>query len=174
MSSRVEFLNPSWNEENVNVDERFQQAVELTGKEFTKITLFYANSWLPARSIVEKAIQDRFSVDPSGLILLMEKFCSWKEHLNDIEVELNIQPLPIYIIFQDSSSWRVSCVPLKRGSFENRLSLPWKGLRDEELSKESGIPGGIFVHATGFVGGNKTKEGAFAMARKALQMAGKI
>jgi uncharacterized UPF0160 family protein len=47
--------------------------------------------------------------------------------------------------------------------------LPWKGLRDDALSKESGIEGGIFVHISGFIGGNKTKEGALAMARKALQ-----
>jgi uncharacterized UPF0160 family protein len=32
----------------------------------------------------------------------------------------------------------------------------------------TGIPGCIFVHANGFIGGNKTKEGALAMARAAL------
>jgi uncharacterized UPF0160 family protein len=34
----------------------------------------------------------------------------------------------------------------------------------------SGIPGCIFVHAGGFVGGNKTLEGAKQMAYKALEM----
>lgn len=29
----------------------------------------------------------------------------------------------------------------------------WKGLRDEQLSEVSGIPGCIFVHASGFTGG---------------------
>ena len=50
-----------------------------------------------------------------------------------------------------------------------RLSLPeeWRGLRDEELSVKSGIPNCIFVHATGFIGGNKTKEGALQMAKRA-------
>ncbi len=37
-------------------------------------------------------------------------------------------------------------------------------------SKESGIDGGVFVHISGFIGGNKTLEGALAMAKKALQM----
>lgn len=45
----------------------------------------------------------------------------------------------------------------------------WRGVRDEELSKLTGIPGCIFCHASGFIGGNQTKEGAFAMARAALQ-----
>ena len=31
-----------------------------------------------------------------------------------------------------------------------------------------GVPGGVFVHASGFIGGNATYEGALAMARKAL------
>jgi len=47
-----------------------------------------------------------------------------------------------------------------------RLSLlnKWCGVRDEELSELSGIPGCIFVHASGFIGGNKTYDGALQMA----------
>lgn len=62
-------------------------------------------------------------------------------------------------------------MPLNNKSFENRLSLPkeWQGLRDEELSSKSGIPGCVFVHASGFIGGNATFDGVLAMARYALQ-----
>lgn len=45
---------------------------------------------------------------------------------------------------------------------------PWRGLRDEELSKVSGIPGCVFVHASGFIGGNATYEGVLEMAKKAV------
>jgi len=63
-------------------------------------------------------------------------------------------------------------MPLTSNSFENRKSLPaeWRGLRDDELSAKSGIHGCIFVHAAGFIGGNKTYEGALQMARKALEL----
>lgn len=56
-------------------------------------------------------------------------------------------------------------------SFESRkaLPLPWRGLRDDELSRESGIPGCVFVHMSGFIGGNQTYDGALAMARAALK-----
>lgn len=56
--------------------------------------------------------------------------------------------------------------------FESRKALPsqWRGLRDDELSKESGIPGGVFIHMSGFIGGNKTYEGALAMAKAALEL----
>lgn len=55
--------------------------------------------------------------------------------------------------------------------FESRrpLPLPWRGLRDDDLSKESGIPGCVFVHMSGFIGGNQTYEGALAMARAAIK-----
>jgi uncharacterized UPF0160 family protein len=55
-------------------------------------------------------------------------------------------------------------------AFENRLSLPeeWRGVRDEDLEKVSGIEGAKFVHAAGFIGGNKTYEGALKMAQIAL------
>lgn len=54
-----------------------------------------------------------------------------------------------------------------------RLSLPeeWRGVRDEALSELSGIKGCIFVHAGGFIGGNKTQEGALEMTRRTLQAA---
>lgn len=64
-------------------------------------------------------------------------------------------------------------VPKSDISFALRqpLATPWLGLRDEELSKVSGIEGGVFVHVNGFVGGNASKEGALAMASKSLEMA---
>lgn len=88
-----------------------------------------------------------------------------------------------------AGQYRVQAVPISSDSFESRKALPkaWCGLRDEALSTESGIEGGVFVHASGFIGGrvflaistqnlsnsvlgNKTKEGALAMAKKALKI----
>ena len=67
-------------------------------------------------------------------------------------------------------AWRVQTVPVEPGSFQSRKPLPkaWMGIRDQELDKVSGIPGCIFVHASGFIGGNKTYEGTLEMARQGL------
>ena len=46
----------------------------------------------------------------------------------------------------------------------------WRALRDEKLSEKCGTKGAVFVHASGFIGGNKTKEGALEMADNALKM----
>jgi len=66
----------------------------------------------------------------------------------------------------------VQAVAVSPDSFDSRKALPlqWRGLRDEELSKEAGIPGCVFVHMSGFIGGNQNFDGALAMARAALKM----
>jgi uncharacterized UPF0160 family protein len=69
--------------------------------------------------------------------------------------------------------WRIQAVSKAAGSFENRKSMPaaWCGLRDDQLSKLSGIPGCVFVHANGFIGGNGTYEGVLEMARQSVAAA---
>jgi uncharacterized UPF0160 family protein len=66
----------------------------------------------------------------------------------------------------------VQAVAVSPESFESRKALPsaWRGLRDDELSKETGIPGCVFVHMSGFIGGNSTFEGALAMVRSTLRL----
>jgi uncharacterized UPF0160 family protein len=100
----------------------------------------------------------------------------WKSHLFDLEQDLGLTNQEIkYAIYKDKGadkSFRVKCVPVCDGSFVNRLSLPaeWCGLRDAELSAKSGIPGCVFVHANGFIGGNKTYEGALEILRQSLAL----
>ena len=73
-----------------------------------------------------------------------------------------------------SASWRIQAISLAPGSFESRKALPvaWRGLRDEEFSEKCGIAGGVFVHMSGFIGGNKTYDGALQMAVRALEIDG--
>lgn len=68
--------------------------------------------------------------------------------------------------------WRVQAVTAEGTAFTNRLGLPepWRGLRDDVLVKASGIAGAKFVHASGFIGGNATYEGALAMAVETIKM----
>lgn len=177
LSSRVGFLNPQWNEESSveAMNEAFKKAVLLTGTEFTEAIQHLVNGWLPARSIVEKVVNDRFKVDPSGSILHLTQYCPWKKHLTDIEEEMKIGDQIKFVIYEDAlgSMHRIQGINVEEGSFALRLGLPaeWRGLRDEELSTVSGIEGCTFVHAAGFIGGNKTYEGALEMARKALAAA---
>jgi uncharacterized UPF0160 family protein len=68
LSKRVGTLNPEWNEPAGNdaIDARFADAVTLTGKEFDHAVRHAVSSWLPARSIVAKALEGATSVHKSG------------------------------------------------------------------------------------------------------------
>ncbi|EFJ43254.1 hypothetical protein VOLCADRAFT_83324 [Volvox carteri f. nagariensis] len=176
LSCRVGKLNPRWNEpsDDATLYERFLRAVELTGSEFSEAVDWVARGWLPGRRPVEAALAERHSVHPSGKILLLKEFCPWKDHLYNLEEEGGFVGELLYAIFQDErdKTYRVQAVSVGPGSFENRRSLPcaWRGLRDEALSALSGIPDCVFVHAGGFIGGNKTLEGALEMAKRSLEL----
>ncbi|KAF8078595.1 metal-dependent protein hydrolase [Lyophyllum atratum] len=180
LSSRVGALNPAWNQpaDSQTVDSQFDKASLLTGEEFLGRLNYYANAWLPARDILITSVaQSKQNIDPTGKIILFEQFLPWKEHLFELEADPSSNITSgeaIYVVYPDETAgnWRVQAVPASPESFESRKALPekWRGLRDEELSTVSGIPGGIFIHASGFIGGNKTKEGALEIARAALAL----
>ncbi|GLB36177.1 putative gamm1 protein [Lyophyllum shimeji] len=178
LSSRVGFLNPAWNQpaDSQTLDLQFGKASLMAGEEFLGRLDYYANVWLPARDVlIDSVARSKEDIDPSGKIILLEQFLPWKEHLFELEDDpsSNISPgEAIYVVYPDETAgnWRVQAVPRSPESFESRKALPeeWRGLRDEELSTVSGIADCIFVHASGFIGGNKTKEGALQLARAAL------
>nr|GLL27520.1 UPF0160 protein [Ipomoea trifida] len=177
LSSRVGKLNLDWIEPDQSPEkenEAFSRAMHLAGSEFMDSVRYYAKSWLPARSIVMECLSSRKDVDPSGEIMVLNRFCPWKLHLFELEEELKIDPPLKYVLYQDErgNSWRVQAVAVSPDRFESRRPLPsqWRGLRDNELSKEAGIPRCVFVHMSGFIGGNQTYEGALAMAKAALKL----
>ena len=179
LAARVSGLNPAWNAKDPKPqDEAFLDAVALTGSEFKDRLTYFAHAWLPARDAVALAVSGRQSVDPSGELMVLEGGgLPWKEHVFAMETEgeAGLKPgvLKFVLYPDDSGAWRVQTVPIgPLQGFDSRLGLPeaWRGLRNEELSAASGIGGGIFVHASGFIGGNRTKEGALEMARATLAL----
>ncbi|KAJ8888658.1 hypothetical protein PR048_008150 [Dryococelus australis] len=174
LSARVGRLNTSWNAENEDQEKNFQEAYTMVGKEFVDRVVSAARVWWPARSLVLEAIQNRYQVHSSGEVIEFPggRACPWKEHLFELEKQLDIQPTIKFVLFRDiNNSWRVQCVPVAVGSYICRLFLleQWQGLRDKELSSVTGIDGCVFVHATGFIGGNRTRDGVFKMAIKCLE-----
>jgi uncharacterized UPF0160 family protein len=175
LGARVGQLNPSWNEPSTEsiLYDRFLDAVQLTGSEFEACVKYIANSWLPGRQYVLEALQQRHDVHASGHIIRLNTYCPWKEHLYQLEQELGIEGQVLFCLYEDDreKKWRIQAVSKAPGSFENRRSIgqeAWRGLRDDELSSKCGIPGCVFIHASGFIGGNATYEGALQMAKQSL------
>lgn len=174
----VNLLNPAWNVEITSQvsNDSFMKAVEKVNEAFDLYLNGCLNAWLPARDIVQAALESSRSAQDSSNngILVMPTSCPWKDHLFHTEGTENI----MYLIYPDgaSGSWRIQGCPVSPDSFKCRLPLPeaWLGLRDAELdaaiATENVEAGGIFVHRGGFIGGHKTQSGAIAMARASIQI----
>lgn len=105
-------------------------------------------------------------------------------HLYLFGSELHTSPTHFQSVVSEARQQEASVLPAQCPSGDqpaslssrllcSRLSLleEWRGVRDEALSELSGIKDCIFVHASGFIGGNKTQEGVLEMARRTLQAA---
>ena len=171
-------LNPDWNEPctDEEFDAKFIKASQLIGTVFVTKLDYYGKSWLPARDYVIKAMRTRKTIHPSGKIIVFETSIPWKVHLFKLEEELGIPEAekPLYVLYGEGpgKNWRIQAVPVTQSSFLSRKPLPeaWRGMRDEQLSDITGVPEAVFVHANGFIGGNKTRDGVLRMAEKALDM----
>ncbi len=83
-------------------------------------------------------------------------------------------PEPLFVVYYTAKNdqWKVEAVPVRPESQESRRLAPdaWRGMRDEELQKETGVDSALFCHPSGFLFGAKTKKGALELAKKALLM----
>ncbi|PLN85068.1 putative metal-binding protein [Aspergillus taichungensis] len=171
-------------------DSLFGRASTFIGNVFTRKLHHACSSWLPARTTVGEAYRSRHTVHPSGgMIVLPKGGVPWKEHLYNFEKEEGAgkpENQVYYVLYPESAApdakWRVQCVSETESSFVSRKPLPesWRGVRDADLdgvlaaeAEKTGKPripeGAVFVHASGFIGGHQTKEGAFAMAARGLE-----
>jgi len=180
LSSRVGGFNPAWNE-NFGPEEqnaRFAAAVELAAGEIAGYIQGCIRHWWPARALVKEALDGAEAIHPSRQVVLLPSYCPWTVHLFQLEAEMeangdtHAKGAAKYVVFGDSKgdSWRIQAVPITEESFTSRRGLPesWRGLRDDKLSDHINIKDCVFIHAAGFIGGHKTKEGALAMALKAI------
>eukprot|EP00189_Rhodosorus_marinus_P004127 CAMPEP_0113965828 /NCGR_PEP_ID=MMETSP0011_2-20120614/7973_1 /TAXON_ID=101924 /ORGANISM="Rhodosorus marinus" /LENGTH=329 /DNA_ID=CAMNT_0000978407 /DNA_START=196 /DNA_END=1185 /DNA_ORIENTATION=- /assembly_acc=CAM_ASM_000156 len=170
LSARVGRLNPAWDDQNPDYDGCFEKAMELTGSELEDTIKSVYHSWLPGKSILLDAVEGRFKVHPSGEVILLERYCPWKSHLYAVEEELGFKTKYVIYLSANAESWRVHALGIDASSFTLRKPLPspWRGLNDKELSAVTGIPDCVFTHMSGFIGGNRTVEGAIQMAAAAM------
>ena len=61
-----------------DVQAQFLKASALVGDEFIGRLDYYTDAWLPARDLVLAGIKARTEIDPSGKVILVERFAPWK------------------------------------------------------------------------------------------------
>jgi len=127
LSSRVSRCNARWNEvddttnEPPNPDERFEIASQMCGDDFLSVLTKIVEADLPARSIVEQAVNDRFECDASGeIIKLPSGGLPWKSEVYELEHQYKSDPLIKYVLYTDQSGmWRIQCVSVRQGIRES-------------------------------------------------------
>jgi len=150
---------PTWKEEQ-DYDKAFfklvKYAIELLSRKIVKV-----RDSIEAELFVDQAYK---SAEDKRVIVLDRNY-PW----SDILIKY---PEPLYVLFprQSNNTWMIGCVRKEKKSFENRKSFPesWAGLRDQDLAKVTGVPDSVFCHNARFLAVAKSKEGAIALANKAL------
>ena len=160
----ISMYNSNWDDEQANQDEMFLKAVQFAQTVFDRFIISVVSK-IRAKSRVEDAIENS-----KNQILILEKFMPWKEFLLDSENEKakNI----LFVVFPSNrGGYNVYAVPKENGSFESRKLFPakWAGLKDEELSKISGVATATFCHTGRFICATRTKEDATKIARIAVE-----
>ena len=166
LASLVEDLNPPWDSPLVGdraaEDAAFLRAADLA-EGFLRRRVEAVRARLAADAVVLAA--HARSADPR--VLELGRKLPWEATVfaHALPVLYAVYPVP-------NGNWMVDAMPPEPGSFSQRLPLPeaWAGLRGAELAAAGGVPDAVFVHARRFVGAARSREGALAMALKAIEI----
>lgn len=152
--------------EERTVDEAFMEAVDFAHKYLKRLVIRFGE-YYESVHYIEEALKNQ-PIEETH-ILILEESVKWK----DLLVEYDPQEHVWFVVFQDiAGTYRVQTVPKEKDSFEARVDLPesWGALREEELSRITGIEGCTFCHPNLFICGNLTQEGAIQMAKLAVEI----
>lgn len=86
---------------------------------------------------------------------------------------LEDKPEVLYTVFQSRTSddWSLVAMRADMSQFDNRKDMPasWAGLQGEEFQNVTGVPDAIFCHKSLFLASAKSKDGAIALGKLALE-----
>lgn len=146
-----------------DVDAAFIKMVNLA-REIIEISIKRAKAKQEMKALVEEV----YLLAENKKVLLFEHSTTSSLLIDYPEVLLMVNPSNPEI----NDNWSVVAVPVKKGSFETRISFPetWRGLLDDELAEVSGVTDAIFCHKNGFLFVSASKEGALEASKKCLEL----
>jgi uncharacterized UPF0160 family protein len=153
----VEAWNPTWKEDESSADERFADAVSLASRILER-EIIQARDAVAGQGEVRTAYD---TADDKRLIIITRSGLPWRDVLTAMSE-------PLFVVMPAGDRWKVRTVP--SGLFKNRKDLPrsWAGLRDAELSVVTSVPDALFCHNKLFIAVAGSREGAIALAQRAL------
>ena len=163
VSKIISYINPCW-DSTEDTDEAFWKAVFLAECIFDTM-LSSIISQAKAKGIVEKAIEGS-----KEHIMVLDKFVPWQESLF-VSKNPKADEILVVVFPSNRGGYNFQCVPNSPGSFTLKKSVPeeWKGLNGEQLQSITKVKDATFCHAAGFIGGASSFEGAYMLAKKAVE-----
>lgn len=154
-------MRPTWLETDKEMDKMFLKSVEIAKN-------ILLREIIHARDVVlsNQAIISTYKNTQDKRILIFDKNYPTSEILNTL-------PEVLFVVYprEEGNSWGIKAVRKDSKSFGNKKDFPasWGGLRGGELAEISGIPDALFCHRNLFMATALSKEGAIALAQRALQ-----
>lgn len=152
--------NPTWKESEMSKDAKFFETVEIFKKIIARELRFLQDED-EARTAV---LADYDKAPDKRLIVLSKNYPAQEVFKNLAE--------PLYVVYpRDKGMWGLRAVQSTLNGFNNRKDLPlaWAGKKDAELATISGVPDATFCHNGRFMAVAMSKEGAIALAKKAIE-----
>ena len=164
LAALIEDCNPAWDSPFIG-DPDAEDAAFLEATDLAADVLHRRVAVLRARLAADAVVlaAHRQAADPRILELACKLPWQAAVFAHDLPVLFAVYPMP-------AGTWMVDAMPPEPGSYAQRVPLPaaWAGLRDAELAALSGVADAVFVHPQRFVGGARSRAGALAMARQAI------
>jgi len=157
----ISSFNPTWKEGEEKIDEMFKNAV-LIAKEILKREIRLAEDVTDG----EKFVLEAYESAEDKKILILKKNYPWEEIISTL-------PEVIFVVRPNvqNKTWKIETIRENFFTYVSRKELPeeWGGKTEEELAHISGVADATFCHRALFTAGAKSKEGAIALAYKALE-----
>ncbi len=157
----INAFNPTWAEKTANSLKSFEKVV-IFAKEILKREIKKTEDDI----LGEKKVQEIYRKTKDKRIIVLDENYSWRKVIGS-------HPEPLFIIKPNGNKkWYVNAVNLEDSRFNNRIDFPWNwaGKHGEELAKVSGVSDADFCHNRRFMCAAKSKEGAIALAKRAIEL----
>lgn len=155
-------FNPTWEEpdDEAATDARFHEALAVAEGILSREI---RSAGATARA--QRIVAERVAASADERIVELDRGLPWYRAVHAHA------PGALFVVVPKSSGWGVQAVPAVLGQFANRKDLPeaWAGLEHEALQAVTGVPDAVFCHAARFLAVAKSREGAMALAKAAVE-----
>ncbi len=158
ISAILSGFNPLWYEENKET-ECFNKSVEVASSILNN-KINYKISVLKAKEKVIKAYKTREMPE----VMIIDTYCPYIEALKEVDKNEEI----LFVIFKSKTNYLIQTVRGKDGEDRKKLPEAWRGKREEELAKVTGVSDSVFCHTGRFIAAAISLEGTKKLAQLAI------